>query len=66
MRRELRRSGRTLDAIWTAIRSAGSHWRLPAEPGPSCAWCGYKSFRPAWDGCPRPTPAGPPADPRSA
>ena len=30
---QLRRFGRTLDAIWTAIRSAGSHRRLPAEPG---------------------------------
>ena len=30
---QLRRFARTLDAIWTAIRSAGSHRRLPAEPG---------------------------------
>ena len=56
---QLRRFARTLDAIWTAIRSAAATGDFRPNPGPSCAWCGYKSFCPAWDGVPPPYPGWP-------
>ena len=56
---QLRRFARTLEAIWTAIRAAGATGDFRPNPGPSCAWCGYKSLCPAWDGVPPPYPGWP-------
>jgi putative RecB family exonuclease len=65
---QLRRFARTLEAIWTAIRAAGATGDFRPNPGPSCAWCGYKSLCPAWDGVPPPYPGWPAdaADPAGA
>ena len=63
---QLRRFAHTLDAIWTAIRSAGATGDFRPNPGPSCAWCGYKSFCPAWDGVPPPYPGWPAGGPAEA
>jgi putative RecB family exonuclease len=56
---QLRRFGRTLEAIWAAIRTAGSTGDFRPNPGPSCGWCGYKPLCPAWDGVPPPYPGWP-------
>ena len=56
---QLRRFARTLEAIWAAIRTAGSTGDFRPNPGPSCGWCGYKSLCPAWDGVPPPYPGWP-------
>ena len=57
---QLRRFARTLEAIWAAIRTAGSTGDFRPNPGPSCGWCGYKPLCPAWDGVNRrPIRAGP-------
>ena len=56
---QLRRFARTLDAIWTAIRSAGATGDFRPNPGPSCAWCAHKAVCPAWDGVPPPYPGWP-------
>ena len=59
---QLLRFGRTLEAMWTAIRSAGATGDFRPNPGPSCAWCSHRALCPAWDGVPPPYP-GWPADP---
>ena len=56
---QLRRFARTLEAIWAAIRTAGTTGDFRPNPGPSCGWCGYKSLCPAWDGVPPPYPGWP-------
>ena len=56
---QLRRFARTLEAIWAAIRTAGSTGDFRPNPGPSCGWCGYKPLCPAWDGVPPPYPGWP-------
>ncbi|MBL8926117.1 MAG: PD-(D/E)XK nuclease family protein, partial [Pseudonocardia sp.] len=56
---QLRRFARTLEAIWAAIRTAGSTGDFRPNPGPSCRWCGYKPLCPAWDGLPPPYPGWP-------
>jgi putative RecB family exonuclease len=63
---QLRRFARTLDAIWTAIRSAGATGDFRPNPGPSCSWCDYKSLCPAWDGVPPPYPGWPGDGPAEA
>jgi putative RecB family exonuclease len=63
---QLRRFARTLDAIWTAIRSAGATGDFRPNPGPSCSWCAYKSWCPAWDGVPPPYPGWPGDEPAEA
>ena len=63
---QLRRFARTLDAIWAAIRSAGATGDFRPNPGPSCAWCGYKALCPAWDGVPPPYPGWPADGPAEA
>jgi hypothetical protein len=47
------------EAIWAAIRTAGSTGDFRPNPGPSCGWCGYKPLCPAWDGVPPPYPGWP-------
>jgi putative RecB family exonuclease len=59
---QLLRFGRTLEAMWTAIRSAGATGDFRPNPGPSCAWCSHRALCPAWDGVPPPYP-GWPTDP---
>jgi len=56
---QLRRFARTLEAIWAAIRTAGSTGDFRPNPGPSCGWCSYKPLCPAWDGVPPPYPGWP-------
>ena len=56
---QLRRFAGTLEAIWAAIRTAGSTGDFRPNPGPSCGWCGYKPLCPAWDGVPPPYPGWP-------
>ena len=60
---QLRRFDRTLDAIWTAIRSPGATGDFRPNPSPTCAWCSYRAFCPAWDGAPA-LPRLAPEDPR--
>ena len=63
---QLRRFAHTLDAIWAAVRSAGATGDFRPDPGPSCGWCGYKAFCPAWDGVPPPYPGWPAGGPAEA
>ena len=62
---QLRRFARTLDAMWTAIRSAGVTGDFRPNPGPSCGWCDFKPLCPAWDGVPPPYPGWPTGPARS-
>ncbi len=59
---QLLRFGRTLDAMWTAIRAAGDTGDFRPNRGPACAWCSHRAVCPAWGGVPPPYP-GWPADP---
>ena len=56
---QLLRFGRTLEAMWTAIRAAGVTGEFRPNPGPSCAWCSHRAVCPAWDGVPPPYPGWP-------
>jgi putative RecB family exonuclease len=56
---QLLRFGRTLEAMWTAIRAAGATGDFRPNPGPSCAWCSHRALCPAWDGVPPPYPGWP-------
>ncbi len=62
---QLVRFGRTLDAMWTAIRAAGDTGDFRPNPGPACSWCSHRAVCPAWGGTPPPYP-GWPADPGPA
>jgi putative RecB family exonuclease len=55
---QLRRFGRTLDAMWSAIRAADAAGEFRPDPGPSCAWCSHRALCPAWGGTPPPYPGG--------
>ena len=61
---QLRRFARTLTRSGrrSAPRAATGDFR--PNPGPSCAWCGYKPLCPAWDGVPPPYPGWPADGPR--
>ncbi len=61
---ELRRFERTLDAIWTAILTAGRTGDFRPNPSRMCDWCSHKALCPAWDGTP-PAYPGWPEDPAS-
>jgi putative RecB family exonuclease len=56
---QLHRFGRTLDAMWAAIRAAGATGDFRPNPGPTCAWCSHRARCPAWDGVPPPYPGWP-------
>ena len=56
---QLRRFGRTLDALWAAIRAAGATGEFRPNPGPLCASCTHRVRCPAWDGVPPPYPGWP-------
>lgn len=56
---QLRRFGRTLDALWAAIRDAGATGGFRPNPGPLCASCAHRALCPAWDGVPPPYPGWP-------
>jgi putative RecB family exonuclease len=56
---QLLRFGRTLDAMWVAIRAAGATGDFRPNPGPACAWCCHRALCPAWDGVPPPYPGWP-------
>ncbi len=62
---ELRRFGRTLDAIWAAILIAGATGDFRPNRGRLCEWCSHRALCPAWGGTPPPYP-GWPADPAAA
>jgi len=59
---ELRRFGRTLDAIWAAILTAGRTGDFRPSPGRICDWCSHRAICPAWGGTPPEYP-GWPAEP---
>jgi putative RecB family exonuclease len=59
---QLHRFGRTLAAMWTAIRTAGATGDFRPNPGPGCAWCDHRARCPAWGGTPPPYPGWPDAD----
>jgi putative RecB family exonuclease len=59
---ELHRFGRTLAALWVAIRTAGTSGDFRPNPGPACAWCDHRARCPAWGGTPPPYPGWPDAD----
>ena len=59
---ELRRFGRTLDAIWDAILTAGASGDFRPNRGRLCEWCNHQALCPAWGGTPPPYP-GWPVDP---
>lgn len=56
---ELRRFERTLDAIWSAIRTAGVAGDFRPSRGRACDWCSHKALCPAWEGEPPPYPGWP-------
>ncbi|MGH8964883.1 MAG: RecB family exonuclease [Actinomycetes bacterium] len=56
---ELRRFERTLDAIWSAIRTAGDSGDFRPSPGRGCDWCSHKALCPAWGGTPPEYPGWP-------
>lgn len=56
---ELRRFERTLEAIWTAVLTAGETGDFRASPSRMCDWCSHKALCPAWDGTPPPYPGWP-------
>jgi putative RecB family exonuclease len=56
---ELRRFEQTLEAIWAAVLLAGRDGDFRPNRGPTCQWCSYKAFCPAWDGTPPPYPGWP-------
>jgi putative RecB family exonuclease len=62
---ELRRFGRTLDAIWAAILTAGATGDFRPNRGRLCEWCSHRALCPAWDGTPPEYP-GWPSDPGPA
>lgn len=47
---ELERFGRTLSAIWTAIRTAGKTGDFRPKKSRLCAWCDHKAHCPEWGG----------------
>lgn len=55
---QLLRFGRTLDAIWAAVRAADAAGEFRPNPGPSCAWCHHRALCPAWGGTPPAYPGG--------
>ena len=63
---ELRRFERTLEAIWVAIRAAGTTGDFRANPSRMCDWCSHKAFCPAWDGEPPEYPGWPGDQPAAA
>ncbi len=63
---ELRRFERTLEAIWTAIRTAGRTGDFRPNPGRMCEWCSHKALCPAWDGTPPAYPGWPGDEPAAA
>ena len=56
---QLLRFARTLEAMWAAIRAAGTTGDFRPNPGPACAWCSHRALCPAWDGVPPPYPGWP-------
>jgi putative RecB family exonuclease len=56
---ELRRFERTLEAIWSAIRTAGETGDFRPNRTRMCDWCSHKAFCPAWDGVPPEYPGWP-------
>jgi putative RecB family exonuclease len=56
---ELRRFERTLEAIWSAIRTAGETGDFRPNRSRRCEWCSHKAFCPAWDGTPPEYPGWP-------
>jgi putative RecB family exonuclease len=59
---QLHRFGRTLAAMWVAIRAAGTSGDFRPNPGPGCAWCDHRARCPAWGGTPPPYPGWPAAE----
>ena len=62
---ELRRFGRTLEAIWAAILTAGATGDFRPNRSRLCAWCSHQAVCPAWGGTP-PAYPGWPSDPGPA
>ena len=60
---QLRRFGRTLDAVWAAVRAADAAGEFRPNPGPPCTWCSHRALCPAWGGTPPPYPGLPVALP---
>jgi putative RecB family exonuclease len=60
---ELRRFGRTLDAIWSAILRAGRSGDFRPNPSRLCDWCGHRPLCPAHGGTPPEYPGWPEPDP---
>jgi putative RecB family exonuclease len=56
---ELRRFERTLEAIWSAIRTAGETGDFRPNRTRMCDWCSHKALCPAWDGTPPEYPGWP-------
>jgi putative RecB family exonuclease len=56
---ELARFARTLAAIWTAIRAAGTTGDFRPKPGVLCGWCDYKALCPEFGGTAPPYPGWP-------
>ncbi len=55
----LLRFARTLEAIWTAIRTAGDTGDFRPNPGRACEWCSHRAVCPAWGGTAPPYPGWP-------
>ncbi len=56
---ELRRFEHTLEAIWSAIRTAGETGDFRPNRSRMCDWCSHKALCPAWDGTPPAYPGWP-------
>jgi putative RecB family exonuclease len=56
---ELRRFGQTLEAIWSAILTAGATGDFRPNPSRFCEWCAHRALCPAWGGTPPPYPGWP-------
>lgn len=59
---ELRRFARVLDALWTAIRTAGREGDFPPRRSGMCRFCRHRERCPEWGGTPPPYPGWPSTD----
>ncbi|SHJ93783.1 putative RecB family exonuclease [Pseudonocardia thermophila] len=60
---ELRRFGRILDALWSAMLEAGRTGDFRPNPGRMCDYCDHRALCPAWGGTPPPYPGWPGTEP---
>ncbi len=53
---DLRATERLVQAVWEAVREAGTTGQWLPQRGRACSWCSFQAICPAWGGTPPPLP----------